>query len=80
MASGPITSWQIDVETVADFIFGGSKITTDGDFSHKIKRCLLLGRKAMTNLDSLLKKQRHHFADKGLYSQSYGFSSGHVWM
>ena len=55
MASGPITSWQIDVETVADFIFGGSKITTDGDFSHKIKRCLLLGRKVMTNLDSILK-------------------------
>ena len=57
MASGPITSWQIDVETVADFIFGGSKITTDGDFSHKIKRCLLLGRKVMTNLDSILKSR-----------------------
>ena len=57
MASGPITSWQIDegtVETVADFIFGGSKITADGDCSHKIKRCLLLGRKVMTNLDSIL--------------------------
>ena len=52
----------------------------DGDGSYEIKRCLLLGRKAMTNLDSLLKKQRHHFADKGLYSQSYGFSSSHVWM
>ena len=58
MASGPITSWQIDgetVETVSDYIFGGSKITADGDCSHKIKRCLLLGRKAMTNLDSMLK-------------------------
>ena len=58
MASGPITSWQIDVETVSDFIFGGSKITADGDCSHEIKRCLLLGRKVMTNLDSLLKKSR----------------------
>ena len=81
MASGPITSWQIDgetVETVTDFIFLGSKITADGDCSHEIKRCLLLGRKAMTNLDSRLKK--HYFADKGPSSQSYGFSSGHVWM
>ena len=57
MASGPITSWQIDGETVADFIFGGSKITADGDCSHEIKRCLLLGRKAMTNLDSVLKSR-----------------------
>ena len=57
MASGPITSWQIDVETVADFIFGGSKITADGDCSHEIKRCLLLGRKAMTNLGSILKSR-----------------------
>ena len=83
MASGPITSWQIvgeKVETVTDFIFLGSKITADGDLSHKIKRFLLYERKAMTNLDSILKKQRHHFADKGLYSQSYDFSSGHVWM
>ena len=67
MASGPITSWQIDgetVETVADFILGGSKITADGDCSHKIKRHLLLGRKAMTNLESMLKKQRHYFANK----------------
>ena len=83
MASGPITSWQIDgetMETVTDFIFLGSKITADGDYSHEIKRRLLLGRKAMTNLDSLLKKQRHYFANKGLASQSYGFSSGHVWM
>ena len=60
MASGPITSWQIDgetVETVSDFIFWGSKITADGDFSHEIKRCLLLGRKVMTNLDSILKSR-----------------------
>ena len=68
MAFGPITSWQIDeetMETVRDFIFGGSRITADGDFSHEIKRCLLLGRKAMTNLDSIF-KSRHHFANKGL--------------
>ena len=57
MASGPITSWQIDGETVADFIFGGSKITADGDCSHEIKRCLLLGRKVMTNLDRILKSR-----------------------
>ena len=83
MASGPITSWQIDgetMETVSDFIFWGSKITADGDCSHEIKRCLLLGRKVMTDLDSILKKQRHYFANKGLSSQGYGFSSGHVWM
>ena len=80
MASGPITSWQIDGETVSDFIFGGSKITADGDCSHEIKRHLLLGRKAMINLDSILKKQRHYFANKGSCSQSYGFSSSHVWM
>ena len=86
MASGPIISWQMDgetVETVPDFILGGSKITADGDCSHKIKRCLLLGRKVMTSLDSILKsrditspivvclvKERH----------DYGFSSSHVWM
>ena len=67
MASGPITSWQIDgetVETVADFIFLGSKITADGEYSHEIKRRLHLGRKAMTNLDSILKKQRYYFANK----------------
>ena len=67
MASGPITSWQIDgetMETVTDFIFLGSKITSDGDCSHEIKRRLLLGRKAMTNLDSILKKLRHYFANK----------------
>ena len=79
MASGPITSWQI-VETVADFIFLGSKITADGDCSHEIKRCLLLGRKVMTNLDSILKSRDIYFANKGLSSQGYGFSSGHVWM
>ena len=81
MASGRITAWQIDgetMETVTDFILGGSKITADGDCSHEIKRRLLLGRKAMTNLDSILK--RHYFADKGLSSQSYGFSNDHVWM
>ena len=83
MAFSLITSWQIDaetVETVTDFIFLGSKITADGDFSHEIKRRLLLGRKAITNLDSILKKQRHYFTDKGPSSQSYGFSSSHVWM
>ena len=83
MASGPITSWEIDgetVETVSDFSFGVSKITADGDCSHEIKRCLLLGRKVMTNLDSILKSQRHYFANKGPSSQGYGFSSGHVWM
>ena len=57
MASSPVTSWQIDVETVTEFIFLGSKITADGDCSHEIKRCLLLGRKAMTNLDSMLKSR-----------------------
>ena len=82
MASGPITLWQIDgetVETVADFIFFVSKITADGDSSHEIKRCLLLGRKVTTNLDSIL-KSRHYFVNKGLSSQGYGLSSGHVWM
>ena len=83
MASGPITSWEIDgetMETVRDFILGGSKITVDGDCSYEIKRRLLLGRKAMTNLDSILKKQRHYFANKGPSSQGYGLPSGHVWM
>ena len=83
MASSPIISWEIDgetVETVSDFIFGGSKITADGDCSHEIKRCLLLGRKAMTNLNSVLKSREYHFASKGAYSQNYGFSSGHEWM
>ena len=79
MASGPITSWEIDgetVETVSDFIFGGFKVTADGDYSHEIKRHLLHGRKAMTNLDSILKRS----ASKGPSSQGYGFSSSHVWM
>ena len=82
MASGSITSWQIDgetMETVTDIIFLGSKITADGDCNHEIKRCLLLGRKVMTNLDSIL-KSRHYFSNKGPSSQGYGFSSGHVWM
>ena len=82
MAYGPITSWEIDgetVETVSDFVFWGSKITADGDCSHEIKRCLLLGSKVMTNLDSIF-KSRHYFANKGPSSQGYGFSSGHVWM
>ena len=83
MASGPITSWEIDgktVETVSDFILGGSKITADCDCSHEIKRCLLLGRKVMTNIDSNIKKQRQYFASKGPSSQGYGFSCSHVWM
>ena len=67
------------METLTDFSFLGSKITTDGDCSHEIKRCLLLGRKAMTSLDSML-KSRDYFANKGPSSQSYGFSSSHVWM
>ena len=79
MASGPITSWQIDGETMRDFILGGSKITADGDCSHEIERHLLLGRKVMTNLDRIL-KSRHYFANKDLSSQGYGFSSGHVWL
>ena len=79
MASGPITSWEINGETVSDFIFFGSNITADGDCSHDIKRRLLLGRKPMTNLDSIV-KSRHYFANKGLSSQSYGISSSHVWM
>ena len=82
VASGPITSWEIDGETmeiVSDFIFLGSKITADDDCSHEIKRHLLLGRKVMTNLVSIL-KSRDILANKGPSSQSYGFSSGHVWM
>ena len=79
MASGTITSWEIDGETVSDFIFLGPKITADGDCSHDIKRCLLLGRKVMTSLDSILKR-RHYFVNKGPSSQGYGFSSGHAWM
>ena len=82
MASGPITSWEIDgetVETVSEFAFLGSKITADGDCNHEFKRRLLLGRKVMTNLDGIL-KSRHYFANKVPSSQGYGFSSGHVWM
>ena len=82
MSSGPITSWETDgetMETMTDFIFQGSKITADGDCSHEIKRRLLLGRKAMTNLGSIL-KSRHYVADSSPSSQSYGFSSSHVWM
>ena len=82
MASGPITSWQIDgetMETVTDSIFLGCKITADGTCSHEIKTCLLLGRKAMTNLESVLKSS-HYFAYQGPYSKSYGFSSSHIWM
>ena len=80
MAPGPIISWQIDGETVADFIFLGSKITADVDCSHETKRRLLLGSKVMTNLDSNIQKQRHYFVNKGSSSQSYGFSCDHVWM
>ena len=79
MTSSPITSWEIDGETVADFVFLGSKISADGDCSHKIKRHLLLGRKVMTNLESIL-KSKDYFANKIPSSQSYGFSSTHVWM
>ena len=77
MTSGPITSWEINGETVSDFIFLGSKITADGDCSHEIKRCLLLGRKVMTNLDSILKAETL-LSNKGPSRQGYGFSSGHV--
>ena len=83
MASGPITSWQIDgetMETVSDFIFGGSTITAGGDCSHEIKRHLLLGKKVMTNLDKHIQKQRHYSVNKCPSCQSYGFSSSHVWM
>ena len=89
MASSPIISWQIvgeTVETVTDFILGDSTITADGDYSHEIKRHLLFGRKVMTNLGSILKschyftKKRHYFTNKCPSSQSYDFSSSHVWM
>ena len=80
MASGPITSWQIDGETVTDFIFLGSKITADGDCSHEIKRHLLLGMESYDQPRQHNKKQSHYFANKGLASQDYGFSSTHVWM
>ena len=83
MASGPITSWQIDrktVETVSEFILGGSKITADGDCSHEIKRCLLLGRKVMTNLDSTFKSRDITLPTKDHLVKAMVFSSGHVWM
>ena len=82
MTSGLITSWQTDGKKrkLSDFIFLGSKINVDGDFSHEIKRHLLLGRKSYDKPRQYVKKQRHHFADKGLSSQSYGFSNSHVWM
>ena len=83
MASGPTTSWEIDggtMETVSDFIFLGSKITADSDCSHEIKRRLLLERKVITNIDSMLKSRDITLSKKGLSSQGYGFSSGHVWM
>ena len=83
MASGPITSWKIDgetVETVADFIFLGSKITADGTCSHEIKKTLTSLEEKLYQPRQHIKKQRHYFPDKGLSSQSYGFSSSHVWM
>ena len=83
MAFGPITSRQIDsetMETVTAFIFLGSKITADGDYRNEIKRCLLLGKKRYDKPRQHIKKQRHYFANKGLSSQSYGFSRSHVWM
>ena len=81
MASGPITSWQIDGETVRDFIFLGSKITADGDCSYEIKRCLLLGRKAMTNLDSILKSRDITLPTKVCLVKAMVFlSSSHVWI
>ena len=83
MASGPISSWQTDgetVETVRDFIFLGFKITADGDCSHEIKRHLTPWKKSYGQPRQRIKKQRHYFADKGLSSQNYGFSSSRVWM
>ena len=83
MASGPITSWETDgetVETASDFILRGSKITADGECSHEIKRCLLLGRKVTSNLDSILKSRDITLPTKVHLSQGYGFSSSHVWM
>ena len=82
MATDPITTWQIAgelVEVVTDFLFLGSKTTVDSDCSHEIRRTLLLGRKVMTNLDSVL-KSRHYFVEKGLYNQNYGHPSGHIWL
>ena len=80
MPSGPITSWQIDGETVLEFIFGGSKITADGDCSHEIKRHLLLGRKVMTNLDSIFKSRDITLPTKVRLVKAMVFFCGHVWM
>ena len=83
MASHPITSWQIDgetVETVADFIWGGAKITADGDCSHEIKKTLTLWKQSYDQPRQHIQKQRHYFANKGPSNQGYGLSSGHVWM
>ena len=83
MPSGPITSWEIDgetVETASDFIFGGSKITADGDCSHEIKKTLTPWKKSYDQPRQHIQKQRHYFANKGPSSQGYGFSCGHVWM
>ena len=80
MAFGPITSWEIDGETVSDFIFGGSKITVDGVCSHEIKKTLASWKKSYDQPRQHIKKQRHYFADKGLSNQCYGFSSSHVWI
>ena len=82
MASSPITSWQIDgeVKTVTDFIFLGSRITADGDCSHEIKRHLILEKKSYDQPRQHVKKQRHYYVNKGLSSQSYGFSSSQIWM
>ena len=80
MASGPITSWQIDRETVSDFIFLGSKVTADGDCSHEIKRRLILGMKVMTNLNSTFKSRDISLPTKVHLLKGYGFSSGYVWM
>ena len=83
MVSGPITSWEIDsetVETVSDFIFGGSKITADGDCSHEIKKVLAPWKESCDQPRQHIKKQRHYFVKKSLSSESYGFSSSHVWM
>ena len=80
MVSGSITSWQIDVETVADFIWGGAKITADGDCSHEIKKTLTLWKQSYDQPRQHIQKQRHYFANEGLSTQGYGFSSGHVWL
>ena len=80
MASGPFISWQIDGETVSDFLLGGSKITGDGDCSHEIKRRFTPWKESYDQPRQHIQKQRHYFATKGPSSQGYGFSSGHVWM